>query len=75
MVRRCYTAGSRVTDRQLETLQTAYHSGYFERPRERTGEEVAESPDITRPTFNGHLRSTERKRCAMLFKGSSSSLD
>ena len=61
-----------LTRRQLETLQTAYHSGYFEWPRERTGEEVAQALDITQPTFNGHLRSAERKLCAMLFDGSQS---
>jgi len=62
-----------LTDRQLEALRTAYHSGYFEWPRERTGEEVAESLDITQPTLNGHLRSAERKLCAMLFAGTSPS--
>ena len=59
----------RLTDRQLETLQTAYLSGYFEWPRERTGQEVAESLGITQPTFNGHLRAAERKLCTMLFGG------
>jgi hypothetical protein len=53
--------------RQLETLQTAYHSGYFEWPRDRTGEEVAEALGITQPTFTGHLRAAERKLRAMLF--------
>lgn len=58
-----------LTDRQLEALQTAYLSGYFEWPRERTGEEVAESLDITQPTLNAHLRAAERKLCGMLFGG------
>ncbi|WP_232686355.1 PAS domain S-box protein [Halobacterium zhouii] len=58
-----------LTQRQLETLQTAYHSGYFEWPRDRTGEEVAADLDITQPTFNGHLRAAERKLCAKLFEG------
>ncbi|WP_224337588.1 bacterio-opsin activator domain-containing protein [Haloprofundus halobius] len=56
-----------LTRRQLEVLQTAYHSGYFEWPRDRTGEEVATTLDITQPTFNAHLRAAERKLCAMLF--------
>ena len=56
-----------LTDRQLETLRMAFHSGYFEWPRDRTGEEVAESLDITQPTFNGHIRAAERKLCAMVF--------
>ena len=65
----------RLTQRQLETLQTAYHSGYFEWPRDRTGEEVADNLDITQPTFNGHLRSAERKLLAMLFAGASAPPD
>ncbi|MFD1514078.1 bacterio-opsin activator domain-containing protein [Halomarina rubra] len=60
-----------LTDRQLEALKTAFHSGYFEWPRDRTGQEVAESLSITQPTFNGHLRAAERKLCAMLFSGDS----
>jgi len=32
----------KLTDRQLEVIQTAYYSGYFESPRENTGEDVAE---------------------------------
>ncbi|ELZ31422.1 putative DNA binding protein [Halogeometricum pallidum JCM 14848] len=55
------------TDRQREVLQTAYLSGYFEWPRDRTGEEVAESLGITQPTFNRHLRTAERKLFARLF--------
>ncbi|WP_224270902.1 bacterio-opsin activator domain-containing protein [Haloprofundus salinisoli] len=61
------TLEAELTHRQLEVLQTAYHSGYFEWPRDRTGEEVATSLDITQPTFNAHLRTAERKLCAMLF--------
>ncbi|QLD88828.1 GAF domain-containing protein [Natronomonas salina] len=58
-----------LTDRQLEALQTAYLSGYFEWPRERTGEEVAETLGITQPTLNAHLRAAERKLCEMVFGG------
>ena len=50
-----------MTDRQREVLQTAYFSGYFDWPRERTGEEVAASLGITQSTFNNHLRTAERK--------------
>jgi len=56
-----------MTDRQREVLQTAYLSGYFEWPRERTGEEVAASLGITQSTFNNHLRTAERKLLARLF--------
>ncbi|NHN47071.1 GAF domain-containing protein [Halostella sp. JP-L12] len=57
-----------LTDRQLETLQTAYCSGYFEKPRLRTGSEVAASMDISQPTFNNHLRAAQRKVCDELFE-------
>jgi len=66
------TLTEELTDRQLEALMTAYHSGYFQWPRDRSGEEVAEALGITQPTFNGHLRAAERKLCAMLFDGASS---
>lgn len=56
-----------LTDRQLETLRTAYLSGYFEWPRESTGEEVAELLDISQPTFSRHLRTAERKLLSLLF--------
>lgn len=56
-----------LTDRQLEVLNTAYLNGYFEWPRERSGEEVASQLDITQPTFNNHLRVAERKLFSALF--------
>jgi len=57
----------RLTDRQLEVLKTAHLNGYFEWPRLRTGEEMAELLGITQPTFNNHLRVAERKLFTMLF--------
>ncbi len=45
-----------VTDRQLTTLQLAYYSGFFDWPRESTGEEIAETMDIAAPTMHQHLR-------------------
>ncbi|WP_254280012.1 bacterio-opsin activator domain-containing protein [Haloarcula marina] len=51
----------RLTERQLEVLQTAYFSGFFDWPRETTGEEVASLLGITQPTVNRHLRVGERK--------------
>jgi predicted DNA binding protein len=48
-----------LTDRQHEVLLTAYHSGFFRWPRERTGEELAETLDITQPTFHEHLRTAQ----------------
>ncbi len=57
----------RVTDRQLEVLQTAYYSGFFEAPRERTGEEIAETLDISPPAFYQHIRTVQRKLFTTLF--------
>lgn len=56
-----------LTDRQLEVVQTAYYSGYFESPRESTGEEVAEVLDISSPAFYQHSRTVQRKLFGALF--------
>ena len=58
----------RLTDRQLEALRLAYHSGYFEWPRDSSATDVAESMGVTQPTFNGHLRVGERKLLELLFE-------
>lgn len=57
-----------LTDRQLEVLRAAYRNGYFEWPRQQTGEEVAAGLDISQPTFNRHLRESERKLFTLLFE-------
>jgi PAS domain S-box-containing protein len=46
----------RLTDKQRHTLEAAYHAGFFEQPRDSTGEEIAESMDISPSTFHQHLR-------------------
>jgi len=56
-----------LTDRQLEVLRTAYFGGFFEWPRESTGEEVAELLDVSQPTVNRHLRLGQRALLAQLF--------
>ncbi|QLC34835.1 GAF domain-containing protein (plasmid) [Halarchaeum sp. CBA1220] len=48
--------GEVLTDRQLETLRAAHANGYFEWPRQRTGEEVASDLGVSGPTFHQHLR-------------------
>ncbi|RKD88620.1 bacterio-opsin activator domain-containing protein [Halopiger aswanensis] len=50
-----------LTDRQRATLEAAYHAGYYEWPRDASGEDVAESLEIAPPTFNQHLRKAQRK--------------
>jgi len=61
------TAADDLTDRQREALEVAYRAGYFEWPRESSAEEVAETLDISRPTFQAHLRKAEDTVLAGLF--------
>ncbi|SEW13001.1 PAS domain S-box protein [Halobacterium jilantaiense] len=50
-----------LTDRQRAAVEAAYHAGFFEWPRDASGEEVAASLDVSPPTFHQHLRKAERK--------------
>lgn len=61
------TLERRLTDRQLEALNTAFLGGYFDWPREHTSEEIADLLGVSQPTFNHHLRIAERKLLSMLF--------
>lgn len=51
----------RLTDRQLEVLETAHCLGYFEHPRGATGEEIADVLDIAPSTFAEHLAAAQGK--------------
>lgn len=55
-----------LTERQLEILKLAYRSGYFERPRGRTAEELADELDVSHPTVSRHLREAERQVFSLL---------
>ncbi|ELY42048.1 PAS domain S-box protein [Natronorubrum sulfidifaciens] len=61
----------RLTDRQWEVVQTAYHGGFFEWPRRTTGEALADSLEISSPAFHKHIRATEQKLFTALFDGTS----
>ncbi|SFG01547.1 PAS domain S-box-containing protein [Halopelagius inordinatus] len=50
-----------LTERQRTAVETAYYSGFFEWPRESTGEDVAESLGVSAPTFHQHLRRAEKE--------------
>ena len=63
----------KVTDRQLEVLQTAYYSGFFESPRENSGEAIAETLGISPPAFYQHVRTVQRKLFTALFEESNAS--
>ncbi|WP_121742086.1 bacterio-opsin activator domain-containing protein [Natronorubrum halophilum] len=62
-----------LTERQFGALQRAYLSGYFEWPRPMTGEELAQSMGISRPTFHEHLRTAEAKLSRAFFEEDQSS--
>ena len=50
-----------LTDCQRKALKTAYQAGYFAWPRESIGDEIAETLDVTPPTFHAHLRKAEER--------------
>ena len=56
-----------LTPRQHEALLLAYVNGFYEWPRETTGEELAAEMDVSPPTFHEHLRSAERKLLSLVF--------
>lgn len=57
----------RLTDRQRTAIETAFVAGYFDRPRRSTGEELADSLEISPSTFYQHLRAGQRKVFEILF--------
>jgi len=58
-----------LTDRQRQALEAAYRSGYFEWPRENAADDVAELLEISRPTFQAHLRKAENELLSAFFTG------
>jgi len=51
----------KLTERQLEVLDTAYEMGYFERSRRTNATAVAAALDIDPSTFREHLAAAESK--------------
>jgi PAS domain S-box-containing protein len=62
--------GAEVTDRQRAVLEAAHYAGFFDVPRQVSGAELAESFDISAPTFHTHLRKAERAVFERLFSSS-----
>jgi hypothetical protein len=58
----------RLTERQREVLEAAYEAGYFERPRETTGEELAAELDIRPSTFSQHVRAAQANLLSTLYE-------
>ena len=59
-----------LTERQLSALDAAYFGGYFDTPRTSTGDELADRFDVTRQTFNQHLRKAQQTVFRHLFEKS-----
>lgn len=58
----------RLTDRQYEVLVAAYAAGYFDWPRQQSGEEVADELGVSLSTLSQHLRVAEHKIFSLLFE-------
>jgi predicted DNA binding protein len=58
----------RLTERQQLALQKAFLGGFFDWPRSISGEDLAESMDISPSTYHQHLRAAERKVLAAVFE-------
>ncbi len=61
------TVADRLTDRQHEILNAAYHGGYYETPRKVTGEGLAESFGISSPAVYNHLQAAHRTLLETVF--------
>jgi len=59
--RQVFVDRSKLTERQLEVLETAYLMGYFEHPKRANATEVAAEIGITRSTFAEHLAAAQGK--------------
>jgi CheY-like chemotaxis protein/putative methionine-R-sulfoxide reductase with GAF domain/DNA-binding CsgD family transcriptional regulator len=58
---------AQLTPRQFEVLLAAFYSGFYQSPRAKTGQEIADTLDISQPTFSHHLRVAVRKLLEQLF--------
>lgn len=58
---------ARLTERQREVLRAALTAGYYEWPRECTGQEIAEELGISSATFSEHVHAAERNLLRYLF--------
>ncbi|MDQ2049672.1 GAF domain-containing protein [Natronolimnohabitans sp. A-GB9] len=56
-----------LTSRQRAVLDTAYYAGFFDWPRENTGEAVADRLDIAPATFHEHLRTAQKRLLESIF--------
>ncbi|QZP37627.1 helix-turn-helix domain-containing protein [Halobaculum magnesiiphilum] len=59
---------TRLTERQLEVLRTAFDAGYYDWPRESSGKEIAAELGISSATFSEHIHAAERALITTLFE-------
>lgn len=57
----------KLSDRQYDALGAAYSAGFFNWPRDSTGEDLATALGVSAPTFHEHLRAAQRKLVATVF--------
>ena len=58
-----------LTECQRTTLEAAYYAGFFDWPRNSTGEDLADSMGVSPPTFHQHLRLGTNRVLETLFEG------
>lgn len=51
----------KLTPRQREVLEVAYHRGYFDSPKKASGEDLAAEFGFSPSAFHRHIRAAERK--------------
>jgi len=56
-----------LTGRQRAALEAGYYAGFFDWPRESSGEEVADSLDVGASTFHQHVRKAQKKLLDRVF--------
>jgi len=63
-----------LTDKQKASLEAAYFAGFFEWPRDSSGQNLAEAMGVSPATFHQHLRTAERKLFGILFDDTAAEL-
>ncbi|WP_408960357.1 bacterio-opsin activator domain-containing protein [Natrinema sp. 74] len=58
-----------LTPRQHEALMLAFANGYYDWPRDHSGEELAAELGVSYATFSEHLRKAEHKLLSLIFTG------
>ena len=69
------TVLSKLSDEQLQTLETAYEMGYFDVPRRTSATDVADRIGVSQSSFSERLRRAERNLVSLLFGPSASEAD